>query len=58
MGLTSVDTNGNATAAPITYDMANFGWEYMWHCHILSHEEMDMMRARMRAIALQRGARV
>ena len=22
----------------------NFGWEYMWHCHILSHEEMDMMR--------------
>ena len=24
--------------------MYNFGWEYMWHCHILSHEEMDMMR--------------
>jgi hypothetical protein len=23
----------------------NFGWEYVWHCHILSHEEMDMMRA-------------
>ena len=23
--------------------MFNFGWEY-WHCHILSHEEMDMMR--------------
>ena len=22
----------------------NFGWEYVWHCHILSHEEMDMMR--------------
>lgn len=20
------------------------GWEYVWHCHILSHEEMDMMR--------------
>ena len=19
-------------------------WEYVWHCHILSHEEMDMMR--------------
>jgi FtsP/CotA-like multicopper oxidase with cupredoxin domain len=25
--------------------MYNFGWEYVWHCHILSHEEMDMMRA-------------
>ena len=24
--------------------MANFGWEYVWHCHILSHEENDMMR--------------
>ncbi len=23
--------------------MVNFGWEYMMHCHILSHEEMDMM---------------
>jgi FtsP/CotA-like multicopper oxidase with cupredoxin domain len=22
----------------------NFGWEYVMHCHILSHEEMDMMR--------------
>lgn len=24
--------------------MTDFGWEYVWHCHILSHEEMDMMR--------------
>src|SRR5574341_926351 len=23
----------------------NFGWEYVWHCHILAHEEMDMMHA-------------
>jgi fibronectin type 3 domain-containing protein len=22
----------------------NFGWEFTWHCHILAHEEMDMMR--------------
>jgi len=22
----------------------NFGDEYVWHCHILSHEEQDMMR--------------
>ena len=25
-------------------EIVNFGWEYVWHCHILSHEEMDMMR--------------
>ena len=24
--------------------LTNFGWEYMWHCHLLGHEEMDMMR--------------
>jgi FtsP/CotA-like multicopper oxidase with cupredoxin domain len=22
----------------------NFGWEYVWHCHMLGHEEMDFMR--------------
>jgi len=24
--------------------MFNFGWEYVWHCHLLGHEENDMMR--------------
>ena len=24
--------------------MTSFAWEYVWHCHILSHEENDMMR--------------
>ncbi|OGD55809.1 hypothetical protein A3K81_05720 [Candidatus Bathyarchaeota archaeon RBG_13_60_20] len=28
----------------ITNHMVNYGWEYVWHCHILAHEEMDMMR--------------
>jgi hypothetical protein len=28
----------------------NFGWEYVWHCHILSHEEMDMMHALVFAV--------
>jgi hypothetical protein len=28
----------------LTNHMVNFGWEYVWHCHILAHEEMDMMR--------------
>ncbi len=23
----------------------NYGWEYLWHCHLLSHEEMDMMHS-------------
>ena len=32
-------------ATPIVNHMVNFGWEYVWHCHILSHEEMDMMHA-------------
>jgi FtsP/CotA-like multicopper oxidase with cupredoxin domain len=29
----------------VTNKMYNFGWEYTWHCHILGHEENDMMRA-------------
>ncbi len=28
----------------VTNVMANFGWEYVWHCHLLGHEENDMMR--------------
>jgi len=27
-----------------TNPMTNFGWEYVWHCHILGHEEFDLMR--------------
>lgn len=42
-GFNNTDTSGNPIA-PITNVMTNFGWEYVWHCHILSHEEMDMMR--------------
>ncbi len=38
-----LDPLGNA--APVVNHMVNFGWEYVWHCHILSHEEMDMMHA-------------
>lgn len=43
------DRFGNPTAA-ITNDVVNFGWEYVWHCHILSHEEMDMMRPQTAAV--------
>ncbi len=36
------DSNGNPVTT--TNDMTNFGWEYVWHCHLLGHEENDMMR--------------
>ncbi len=34
------------TNNPITVSnqLVNFGWEYVWHCHLLGHEENDMMR--------------
>ena len=51
MGFNSIDpVTGQAYVAPspyaagVTNILYNFGWEYVWHCHILSHEEMDMMR--------------
>jgi FtsP/CotA-like multicopper oxidase with cupredoxin domain len=28
----------------ITNALTDFGWEYVWHCHLLGHEENDMMR--------------
>ena len=43
MGFNNTDAFGNPTD-PIINEMVNFGWEYVFHCHILSHEEMDMMR--------------
>jgi hypothetical protein len=35
---------GLPTPAAISNVMTNFGWEYVWHCHLLGHEENDMMR--------------
>ena len=45
-GFTNVDpiTQG-PLVPPTTNVMTSFAWEYVWHCHILSHEENDMMRA-------------
>lgn len=28
----------------LTNHLVNYGWEYIMHCHMLEHEEMDMMR--------------
>lgn len=45
MGFNNVDwVTGNPRNPVVTNVMYDFGWEYVWHCHILSHEEMDMMR--------------
>ena len=35
---------GQAWLEPNLNRFMNFDWEYVWHCHILSHEENDMMR--------------
>ncbi len=35
-------TTGNAMTVP--NNITDFGWEYVWHCHLLGHEENDMMR--------------
>ncbi len=43
-----VDPSGNVTT--LNNALVNFGWEYVYHCHILSHEEMDMMRPVLLAI--------
>jgi hypothetical protein len=42
MGFFGVDPNGNPSA--VVNQLVNYGWEYVWHCHLLGHEENDMMR--------------
>jgi len=44
-GFSQIDPlTGAPLATPTVNVMHNFGHEYVWHCHILSHEENDMMR--------------
>jgi FtsP/CotA-like multicopper oxidase with cupredoxin domain len=40
---TGIDPLGNPVTIP--NQTVNFGWEFVWHCHLLGHEENDMMRA-------------
>ena len=35
---------GIPAVAQLSNVMTNFGQEYVWHCHLLGHEENDMMR--------------
>ncbi len=37
-------TGQNLNVIPTVNQYHNFGHEYVWHCHILAHEENDMMR--------------
>jgi FtsP/CotA-like multicopper oxidase with cupredoxin domain len=38
------DLVGSATPQYIPNPLLNYGQEYVWHCHLLGHEENDMMR--------------
>jgi hypothetical protein len=42
--LTVTDPLTGNVLAGATNELVNFGWEYVWHCHLLGHEENDMMR--------------
>ncbi len=42
MGFWGQDPQGNVVT--VLNQLVNFGWEYVWHCHLLGHEENDMMR--------------
>ncbi len=37
-------SNSNAAVLGQTGPGYDYGWEYVWHCHILGHEENDFMR--------------
>ena len=45
-----VDPNNNPVT--VTNRFVNFGWEYVWHCHLLGHEENDMTRPMAMAVEL------
>jgi FtsP/CotA-like multicopper oxidase with cupredoxin domain len=50
LGLPLMAFNPDGEPIDVINHYVNFGWEYVLHCHILSHEEMDMMRTQAVAI--------
>ena len=42
---------GVPAVAQTTNTLTDFGFEYVWHCHILAHEENDMMRPTVFGVA-------
>jgi len=51
LGLPIFAFNPDGEPVDIVNHFVNFGWEYVLHCHILSHEEMDMMHTQVVGIA-------
>ncbi|PWB70524.1 MAG: hypothetical protein C3F07_16920 [Anaerolineales bacterium] len=51
LGLPLLAFNPDGEPVDIINHYVNFGWEYVFHCHILSHEEMDMMHAQVVGVA-------
>lgn len=50
-GLPLFAFNPDGEPIDIINHYVNFGHEYVWHCHILSHEEMDMMHSQVIGVA-------
>ncbi|MGA8046879.1 MAG: multicopper oxidase domain-containing protein, partial [Dermatophilaceae bacterium] len=50
LGLPLMVFNPDGEPIDVVNHFVNFGWEYVLHCHILSHEEMDMMRSQAVAV--------
>ena len=48
-----INTTVDPMNLPVTVPnaMVNYGWEYVWHCHLLGHEENDMMRPMIVGVA-------
>lgn len=51
LGLPLLAFNPDGEPVDIMNHFVNFGWEYVYHCHILSHEEMDMMHTQAVGVA-------
>jgi len=45
VGTNFSNVNPNNNPVTVANNLVNFGWEYVWHCHLLGHEENDMMRS-------------
>jgi FtsP/CotA-like multicopper oxidase with cupredoxin domain len=56
MGFSPRGPNGAAVAT--TNKLYDFGWEYVWHCHLLGHEENDMMRPLVFTVAPKGSSRL
>ena len=44
VGFAGIDPPTGQSDYQLSTKCTDFGWEYTWHCHILGHEENDMMR--------------